>query len=154
MSYPKTDDATTIAAMLWELRQNIAENKYNVPWDEVAHARAKFLIDELVRRGRPDSQIDELIDQANLDAIKVSTDEQLLGEVEASCCFARYGGASMRDLNFRQLVVDELVLRGVAKERIYAAAETGAQEGLEIAASMSPRASAENEVQLGIEPPP
>lgn len=131
------NNQVTVAALLCELRQNIAENKYAVPWDASAKARAEFLIQELARRGHPDSQVDLLIEQANLDAIHISTNQQLLNEIHVSSGFARFGGVSMRDLHVHQLIVDELVRRGVSKERISIAAETGEQDGIAIAASMS-----------------
>ncbi len=120
---------TKNAALVCELRQNMAENIYTTPWNPKAQARFNFLIEELGRRGFPDSRIDEVIEQGRLDALKVSTDEQLLNEVEVSLYVFTAGGESSRETFARIQVIDELSSRGVSDERISAAAEKGREAG-------------------------
>ena len=129
------NELPSTASLVCELRSNIAENKYAVPWNQVAKTRADCIINELVRRGRPNWQINGTIEHANMDAIKISSDEQLLDEVWAACCFAQYGGPSLRELYSGQLIIDELLLRGVTEESIARAVNTGTHDGQEIAAS-------------------
>ena len=107
----------------------MAENIYTTPWNPKAQARFNFLIEELGRRGFPDSRIDEVIEQGRLDALKVSTDEQLLNEVEVSLYVFTAGGESSRETFARIQVIDELSSRGVSDERISAAAEKGREAG-------------------------
>lgn len=131
----------TIASLLCELRENIAANKYALPWDPGAQARAAFVIDELARRGRPDDQIDALIEQGNLDALKRASDEQLLNEVRIASSFFVFAGVSLRDICNRERIIDELLLRGCSVDDISAALHKGNEEGKQIAAEMSAETS-------------
>jgi len=140
---PNLPSTVTTASLFCELRDNIAENKYVLPWDPAAQTRAAFLIDELARRGRPDCQIDDLIEQANLDAIKRATDEQLLQEVRLASGFFVFAGVSLRDVCNLERIIDELLLRGRSVEEISAAVHKGNEEGKEIAEEMHGTASEE-----------